>query len=261
LVLGLVLAAPAAVHGQSVLRGVVIDARGNPVPQAQVLIEKLSLSATVGTAGDFAFTTIPHGKFTVLTRAVGFEPDLRDLSFNGRDSMLVEIRLKPSVQRLEPLVAKADAPKVMSPQMRALEERRKAGFGRFIMRDELAKREHSTLGDVLRMVSGAKLVRRPWECGDGFVLATTRGGEVTWQPWMTCHGHALPAACYLTVYLDGARIWTWGEIEPPNVDELSVSSFEAIELYRGAAELPIEFQTTGSACGAILLWTRTGESN
>ena len=38
-----------------------------------------------------------------------------------------------------------------------------------------------------------------------------------------------------------------------------VASLQAIEMYRGPSELPTQYQATGSACGAILLWSRTGE--
>ena len=47
--------------------------------------------------------------------------------------------------------------------------------------------------------------------------------------------------------------------EPPNLDDLQVVAMQAIELYRGPSELPTQYQATGSACGAILLWSRTGE--
>ena len=48
--------------------------------------------------------------------------------------------------------------------------------------------------------------------------------------------------------------------EPPKIDDIaSIVSLEAIEIYRGPSETPIAYQNTGSACGVVLLWTRTGE--
>jgi len=81
---------------------------------------------------------------------------------------------------------------------------------------------------------------------------------------MTCEGAFrrgypptdFPVACYLTIYLDGVRIWTWGQREPPNIESISVIELEGVEVYRGPSELPTAFQTTGSAGGAVLLWTR-----
>jgi hypothetical protein len=80
---------------------------------------------------------------------------------------------------------------------------------------------------------------------------------------MICEGRPdvpFPLACYLSIYVDGVRVWAPGQAEPPNVDQVaSIVSLEAIEIYRGPSETPIMYQNTGSACGTVLLWTRTGE--
>ena len=61
---------------------------------------------------------------------------------------------------------------------------------------------------------------------------------------MSCYnGTSFPVACYLTIYLDGVRIWTTGSKEPPRIDEYTVNAFEGIELYRGPAELPVDQPT------------------
>jgi hypothetical protein len=74
---------------------------------------------------------------------------------------------------------------------------------------------------------------------------------------MNCGVDVLPPACYLTIYVDGLRLWTWGQPEIPDLDHLlNVIDIEGIEIYRGPSETPIAYQTTGSACGALLLWTR-----
>lgn len=247
------------VAAQSVLRGIVLTEGGDPIRDAQVAIGKLQLQTTVGPVGEFSFTTIPSGKFSVLARAIGYEPTVREYRFSGRDTILAEFRLKASGQRLDSLVV-TGAETSVSPGMRAFAERRAVGLGRFLTSAELRTREHSALSDVLRMTAGLKLIRRPLDCGGGFALATGRGGEFLHQPWMACqNGVPFPTACYLSVYLDGIRIWAPGSSEPPNMDDLQVVAMQAIELYRGPSELPTQYQTTGSACGAILLWSRTGE--
>ena len=255
---------PAA--AQSVLKGIVLTEGGDPIRDAQVAIGKLQLQATVGPVGEFSFTTIPSGKFSVLARAIGFEPTVREFRFSGRDTVLAEFRLKASGQRLDSLVV-TGAERSISPAIRAFEERRAVGLGRFLTSADLRPREHSAMSDVLRMTAGLKLVRRPSDCGGGFALATGRGGEVNWQRWMVCGGtgeppspnKVFPVACYLAIYFDGIRIWAPGSQEPPNLDDFPVVSVQAIELYRGPSELPTQYQTTGAACGAILLWSRTGE--
>lgn len=265
LMVTLSLTAPPA-GAQSVLRGIVLTEGGDPIRNAEVAIGKLQIQTTVGPVGEFSFTTIPSGKYSVLARAIGYEPMVRELRFSGRDTILAEFRLKASGQRLDSLVVTGATPTV-SPGMRAFEERRAAGLGRFLTSTDFRKREHSALSDVLRMTGGLKLIRRPSGCGGGFALATGRGGEFNWHPWMACGGtgdrpgldYVFPLACYLAVYLDGIRIWVPGSKEPPNMDDFPVVSLQAAELYRGPSEVPTQYQTTGAACGAILLWTRTGE--
>jgi outer membrane receptor for ferric coprogen and ferric-rhodotorulic acid len=65
--------------------------------------------------------------------------------------------------------------------------------------------------------------------------------------------------CPMQVYLDGIPIYrpdgpTAGP--PPPIDQWSVSDFDAIEVYRGASETPIEFSGRGAACGTVMLWSR-----
>ena len=250
-------AAPTA--AQSVLRGIVLTDGGDPIREAQVAIGKLQLLTAAGPVGEFTFTTIPSGKFTVLARAIGFEPTSREFRFSGRDTILAEFRLRRLAQRLDSIVVKGTERSV-NPKMRAFEEHRAAGLGRFLTSADLRKREHSALSDVLRMTTGLTLVRRPLDCGGGFALATSRGGSFHHQPWMACTNQSpFPTACYLAIYLDGTRVWAPGSLEPPNMDDFTVVSLQAIELYRGPSELPIQYESTNSACGAALLWTRTGD--
>lgn len=258
--------AASPVTAQSVLRGIVLTEGGDPVRNAQVTVAKLQLQTTVGPVGEFGFTTIPSGKFSVLARAIGFEPMIRELRFSGRDTVLAEFRLRASGQRLDSLVVRGTEP-VISANLRVFEERRAAGLGRFLTSADLRKREHSALSDVLRMTAGLKLIRRPQGCGGGFALATSRGGEFDWHSWMACEGtpdrpganYRFPVACYVAVYSDGIRVWAPGSKEPPNIDDFPIVGVQAIELYRGPSELPTQYLTTGGGCGAILLWTRTGE--
>ena len=205
LMVTLSLTAPPA-GAQSVLRGIVLTEGGDPIRNAEVTIGKLQIQTTVGPVGEFSFTTIPSGKYSVLARAIGFEPMVREFRFSGRDTILAEFRLNASGQRLDSLVVTGATPTV-SPGMRAFEERRAAGLGRFLTSADLRKREHAVLSNVLRATAGLKLIRRPQDCGGGYALATGRGGAVLWQPWMVCHGG-----------------------------------------------YPFEL-----ACGAVLLWSRTGE--
>jgi hypothetical protein len=141
--------------------------------------------------------------------------------------------------------------------MQPFEDRRRAGIGKFFTSDLLRSQVHRPLSDVLSQTPGVRLVRRPTRCGAGFAVATR--GATTPQPWMRCAtGDRFPVACYVSVFLDGISLYTTGSIEPIDLNQFAVNGLEAIELYRGPSETPIQYQGTGSACGALLLWTRVG---
>ena len=43
---------------------------------------------------------------------------------------------------------------------------------------------------------------------------------------------------------------------PFDLRGFSVLNFQAVEVYRSPAEMPVEYNATGSYCGIILLWTK-----
>ncbi len=63
--------------------------------------------------------------------------------------------------------------------------------------------------------------------------------------------------CEVVVYLDGARIGIpkWA---PFNLNDVPVVQIAAMEFYRSASEIPVEFNSPGSMCGVLAIWTRVG---
>jgi hypothetical protein len=61
------------------------------------------------------------------------------------------------------------------------------------------------------------------------------------------------------VYIDGVRVI---RDTSPNVDNVVdfvlASEITAMEVYRGAAEIPAEISGAVGRCGAIVIWTGTG---
>jgi len=243
---------------QSLLVGTV-TADGRPLPRAEVLVDPPGLRTSTSDRGTFSLTVPGLGAVRVVVRAVGYYPATRRIMLAGPDTVTLTFQLERAAQQLESVTVEAPKTTVRG-KMQAFEERRGAGFGSFLTREALARQENSMLEDVLRRISGLRLVRRPDDCGGGSAVATGRGGVVKWQAWMSCYGgRPFPLECYLAVYLDGTRIWAPGSKEPPDINQFYVNGLEGIEVYRGPSEAPIQYQGTGSACGVLLLWTRTGD--
>ncbi|MGE0555255.1 MAG: hypothetical protein AB7R55_17635 [Gemmatimonadales bacterium] len=59
-----------------------------------------------------------------------------------------------------------------------------------------------------------------------------------------------------TVSIDGRRLWVPGSTNPPDINDFRARELEAIEVYRGPAEVPMQYQSGGTVCGVVLFWTR-----
>jgi hypothetical protein len=245
---------------QTLVTGTVTEDSARPVTGAIVEIKAINRSVTTNARGLYSLTVDRPGTYLLEVRALGLSSASRALRVASGDTLRVDFALGPVAQELAPVVVTEAEPQPTG-IMRGFEERRRAGFGRFITRDMLAEREHDTVAGILRGIAGMRMVRRPSDCGGGFSAATGRGiAAVELSPstgtLVTCGGKPMAAACYMSVYIDGVRLWAAGSRDPPDFDQLRSFQYEGIEIYRGPSELPIQYQGTGAACGAILLWSR-----
>ncbi len=239
---------------QSAVRGV-LTSGGTPVAGAQVFLDPGAPAPAVSdSAGRFLVSTLAGGRLRLLVRAIGFTPISRSLVLAADDTLVLNLTLERQVTSLSEVRVEEGR---VDPVMTGFEERRRAGFGRFITREMLADQEHSTVTTVLRRVGGLRFIRRPPDCGGGFAASSGRAGAIERQSWMRCtNGVAMPVACYLNVFVDGLPHFVAPSAEPPNLDQFLVMAIEAMEVYRSNAETPIQFQRAGASCGVLLLWTR-----
>lgn len=260
---GLLLAlAPATTLEAQVLRGTVkADSGDVPIVGADVLLEGTEWRSRTDRAGGFRLFDIKPGSYRLLARAVGYRPLAAKAIIAVGDTIELDLVLTKLTVELAPLEVTAEKPEFRSAVMRGFDDRRSRGLGRFFTRTDLEKWDHGTVTGALRAVSGLRLV--PLPCTGGYAVATGRGGMGPGAPRIVCTGirgvSVIQPACYLSIYVDGVRIWTWGDQPPPDMEDIQAMSLEGIEVYRGPSELPAQYQTTGSACGAVLFWTRTGE--
>ena len=245
----------------SVIRGSIrIDSTSRPIVGAVISIEgNASRSATTNSAGDFVIEGLDSGQVMLQFRAIGFRPFRAAAALSGRDTLELDVQLVPLVQQLRTLEVVAARKPSVSGKMEDFERRRAAGFGRFFTRAELATMETGPMSNALRHASGLQLVLLPNRCGNGYALASGRRSTAPLTPSMSCGDLPPNPACYVDVYIDGSQFWRWGDGPPIDIDQLSVRDYQAIEVYRGRSELPIEMSRAEPACGAIALWTRTGE--
>ena len=116
-------------------------------------------------------------------------------------------------------------------------ERKQTGFGAFVEREEIEKRDPRFMSDLFRGRLGFRVAGSPGSAR----LVSRRSSTFA------------NATCMPVIYLDGIPM------ERGSIDALiHPSSVEAIEAYSGTSQLPAQYSGAGSGCGVVLIWTRRG---
>lgn len=226
-------------HGQgSVFAGkVLVDSLLTPLAGAEIMIDKLGRFQRSNERGEFRFTGIPAGEYTVLVRLAGFAPRLdtivvADAGDATREYRLAEIRVTlPEVPVTTSLLDR---------KLAEFHERRRMGIGRFLDSAEFANARGTRTSDRLRKLPGLTIGRGRF-LNEAYVLSTRVGGG---------------RGCRAAIWLDGVNLWT-----DYSVNHLDPSTIAAVEWYAGQASLPAKFNVTPSTpqkayCGVLVIWTR-----
>ena len=235
---------------QSVLAGRVReDSTGRPLAGVEVVIVGSDRRTLTDASGRYVLNMMPDGRRQVLFRSVGFRPVQEWVVLGRVDTVWANPMLVAQTVRLDPITvtAKPDAPRGLG--LEAFEERRKLGFGKFIDSATLRRNEHQRLPALLDRLQGI-----------GFSILDKQVVAVSRRRF-----GPMGEPCYMSVVLDGSVIYSSGAPglavlaggrSPPDLKMFDVASLTAVELYRGAGEVPLEFGGAGAACGVLVLWTR-----
>jgi hypothetical protein len=257
---------PGALCAQ-VLAGVVReDSTGRPVVGVEVTIEGKANRATTDSAGRYSFGA-PSGVQIVLFRAPGYRPIRMRVSMKG-DTVQADASLLRAGQatQLDPVQVKAPT-RVATVGRDGFEERQAQGFGKFIDSVALRARESRRLSDVLRELTGVKLIeyREPPS-----PAITIRAISPT-SPMSQSYDIERPVVgvihvpgnppCFVSVFFNGTTIYRSERRtaigQPPDFSrDFSVSSLESVEYYRSASQVPPQFGGSNADCGALVLWSR-----
>jgi len=261
----LLFAAPAFVRAQgaagparSLLRGAVIDdADERPIPGAIVAIEILRLQATTDSAGAFRMPLVPPGRHVVTVKRLGFSPISAVLNFGPADTLEYDFALIRQATNLPGVAVTTTA--AVPPKLVEFEERRLAGFGRFITPDVLVKNENRRLSEVIAQLPGPRIMRG-WG-NYGWVASSVGSGALERRNQVSQADIARgadPKQCYANVMLDGNMVYAGrpGELLF-DVNSLGTNAVAAIEYYRNAATIPSKFNMMGNdTCGLLVIWTK-----
>lgn len=217
------------------LVGIVKDSAGHPIPGVQVRLDGPSGPRTItGTTGGFAFASLNPGAVLLMVRRLGFAPDSTRLVLRaGRVDSLVLV-MSAVAANLPGVTVEDEASDRSHRMLAGFWERRSRGFGNFLTRDEIEKRDAHDFVDLTRMIPSLRVV------------------NVQGRRTLRFNGTSLPRDCPPQYVVDGMRI------EDGQPDEFTPQDIEAVEFYSGPATTPPQFGKSffSHTCGVIVIWTR-----
>lgn len=225
---------------------------GQPIEAALIAVAELDTTVRTNASGQVRLTDVAEKRLRLRFRAIGYAPGSAVIAFSeSRRSIDTTLTMTAVAQRLDSIVVTETTTPVLG-KMAGFERRRKEGFGRFLTMEQLHDPLRPRLDLQLRRFGRIRVV----PCGLGYAAANMFGAPA--EQMASCKPPPLmDDVCFMTIYMDGALFYsntTPGR--PFDISSLNLLDFQGMEVYRSAAEMPPEYNTTGSYCGVIVLWTR-----
>jgi hypothetical protein len=233
----LLLPAFASVSAQSVgaISGTVRDSTGTPIPGVEVVLLQLKGAVHSDSLGVFRFPSIAAGKHELHFRRLGFAPKSLDTAITEGKTLALNVVLEASATEIEGVTVEELARRRQI--LADFYDRSSRGFGHFVTREDIEKRNPMNLSDMMRMIPGARLVplRGGGQATLRFNRASMGGRDCPPQYWV-----------------DGVKAYGL------NIDDIVPQDVEGIEIYEGAATVPPQFNTKEGTtiCGVVVIWTR-----
>ena len=236
---------------------VTADSTRTPLAGADVSIAQSPQRATTNATGEFKIAGLAPGVYVLTVRAVGYAPALDTFELSAGLELIRRYQLKRTTGaiNLDSVKFTGQAAALsLSPSMREFERRRAAGFGHFVVPDDMRKNENRQLAEVLvQRVPGLKVISYN---GNRYV-AMGRGGSQGAMTRLNPNDRKSPVDCWPQIYLGTSRVWYPGTGEPvPSIDSFQVHDLGALEFYAGSGSMPPEFNTPASGCGTLVLQQR-----
>ena len=193
--------------------------------------------ALTDVGGGFRFDRLPDGAARLVVRRLGFRPETLTVEVPQLVGGPVVVLLERAAQPL-PLVVVRETRRPTG-LASAFERRRASGFGHYITRADIERDNPQRTTELLRRVPGVTFG------GDGSSGVQFRNGG------------AVAGRCEPVYFLDGSPAGN----AALDLDAISPSSIESIEVYNGAATVPAALRSAMApgGCGAIAIWSRRAD--
>lgn len=245
--------------------GRVIDREtGAGVEAARVSVGPNGPDAVTDRQGRFVLQAVPSGERAVQIRHVGYgehETEVEVLEGRTADVTIAVSETPVEMEALEVTVRQREN----YLERRGFYERQRwadARGGLYLAPEDLERRQAGRLSHVLGAEQGVKMQQ----------LCT--GGTCGTVPYIARVPITFPDDPCRTgavVYVDGVKTSLWDrctgagqcpvkgyQVRGKGLDEITMSDVAAVEIYRAASELPVEFGGSDARCGVIAIWTKMG---
>jgi hypothetical protein len=247
-------------HAQSIVGVVVEDSSLIPIGAVRVQLRTAG-GSLVGTAqtdsmGSFTLPAEKAGKYQLHVAHPSYAELRSDtISLRHDEVIAVELRLAATAIAITPLIVQSRA----KDRLFGFHDRSaRGGFGAYVTRKEIDTRQGARVTALLREIPGVELIQTPessrplLETPGTTLTDTARAGVARGTTTMvTMRGGA--GRCLPVVFMDGIAMQQFPQ---SGIDELlHTNNLEGVEVYRGLAGVPHQFQT-GNTCGVVAFWTR-----
>jgi hypothetical protein len=265
-------AIPVVAEGQTRVRVSVSDhATGRPIGGAQVALRLARVGGLSDSEGAILLEVPRPGGDTVVVRFAGYADAVLPVELRPDETTELGVRLRQGAITL-PTVTVAETRIPREPGL-GFARRQKMGLGHFVIRTDIERFAPTNSSDILRRVPGVRVGSN--RAGDHVITMARSATRCRVQyyvdnmPMPT--DELLDAAIEQRIIADLAQNGSSAasrakarskklnrDLPAFTIDHIPPEMIEAIEVYRGAAEIPIEYRTAGSVCGVVLIWTKTG---
>lgn len=227
----------AAQTAQAVLAGIVRDENGGALPMVRLSAKSGTRMAITDSAGRFVMRGLEAGRAEFVIRRLGYEPGEFSVTLEAGATFTLDVTMAQAPVKIAGMESRVG----LGPQtaLAVFERHRDArSGGAFIERADIEQRHPHRLSDIVRSLPGVDM------------HANNATGE--YEVRMARSGSGYGHDCPVEFWLDGSRA------PGLNIDDIRPGDVEAMEIYKGAATLPPEFNGARgtAACGTIAIWTR-----
>ena len=226
-----------------VLHGTVTTAGEMPVAEARVRVLGSDRSTLTSSDGAFRVSAVPVGRQSLEVRMVGYAPQIVPVNLGAGANLQLKVILEPLPLDTVRVTADAD----FSPGMGSFDERRAHGNGHFFTRPDIEKMHARQITDILRRVPGMRIQNGSGAFGASQTAQTGRNIS-----------SAGSRTCPMAYYVNGTSFPLANDV--PINHYFTPDDITAIEVYTGASQTPVQFNSTlsTSRCGVVVIWTRNG---